>query len=329
MRLGIDFGTTRTVVAAADRGNYPVISFQAESGDMQTWYPSLVAMHDGETVSPLVAIQHLGEPGWYFLRSIKRLLGESSPDSPAAIGERNIPVFDLLVSYLTRLRQDLLEHSNLEVRSKEQLEVLIAIPANANSNQRFLTLEGFRRAGFRILGMINEPSAAGIEYAHHHITSKRVAHKEYLVVYDLGGGTFDASVIGLSDRYHEVLTDEGIAELGGDDFDALLLDLALARASFTRDLSHTERYHLLEECRRQKESLHPNTRRIAIDLSRGIEGGAAVMVPTEELYARSAPLIQRTITALESAMERQHNKTGISWSDVETVYLVGGSSDLP
>ena len=329
MRLGIDFGTTRTVVAAADRGNYPVVSFQSESGDMQPWYPSLIGGCGDRLLFALDAQAHQGEPEWFFLRSLKRSLGELLPDSTVTLAGRPLPAFDLLVQYLACLRRDLYERSNLNLKSKEPLEVLIASPANANSNQRFLTLEGFRRAGFQVLGMYNEPSAAGLEYAHSHVANQWTARKEYLVVYDLGGGTFDASVIALTDHYHEVLTDEGIVRLGGDDIDVILLDLTLARMRGSQDLSETARYHLIEECRRQKENLHPNTRRIAIDLGRAIEGGGTVIVTTEEFYSRCAPLVDRTIEALEAAVARVQHKSGMAWSDVETIYLVGGSSDLP
>jgi molecular chaperone DnaK (HSP70) len=329
MRLGIDFGTTRTVVAAADRGNYPVISFQTQTGDMQPWYPSLVAMRGREISFGLEAQANLGEPEWIFLRSFKRLLSELAPDAQVVLGDRTLPALELLVQYLTHLRQALVTASNLKMKANATVEALIATPANANSNQRFLTLEAFRGAGFRVLGMINEPSAAGIEYAHNHIKNEWITRKEYLVVYDLGGGTFDASVISLADRPYEVLTDEGIARLGGDDFDERLLELALARASLTRQIRAPERDQLLEECRRQKESLHPNTRKIAVDLGRGIEGAGTVIVPVEELYAACEPLIEETVTAVESAVSRVRQKTGLSWSDVATIYLVGGSSDLP
>lgn len=329
MRLGIDFGTTRTVVAAADRGNYPVISFQNEMGDMQPWYPSLIAAQGHQLAFALEAQAHAGKAEWSTLRSLKRLLGTLAPDAAVTLGDTAVSSLDLLTRYLTRLRHDLLDNSTLEVRQKAPLEALIAVPANANSNQRFLTLEAFRRSGFHVLGLINEPSAAGIEYAHSHISNEWTASKQYLVVYDLGGGTFDASVLGLSDHHHEVLTDEGIAHLGGDDVDALLLELALSHASLSRVLNSTERYLLLEECRRQKEGLHPNTRKIAIDLARAVEGGATVIVSTDELYARCAPMIDQTIVALETAMARVRRQSGLAWSDVETIYLVGGSSDLP
>jgi molecular chaperone DnaK (HSP70) len=329
MRLGIDFGTTRTVVAAADRGNYPVISFQDEGGDMQPWYPSVIGAHEGKLAFALEAQEKLGKPGWSILRSLKRALGAIAPDDSITVGDVVVPALDLLVRHLTALHRDLYERSNLDIKAKEPLEALIAVPANANSNQRFMTLEAFRRSGFQVLGMINEPSAAGIEYAHSHIANEWTSAKKYLVVYDLGGGTFDASVLQLADHHHEVMTDEGIAHLGGDDVDAILLELALAHASANMTLSPTAHCLLLEECRRQKEGLHPNTRKIAIDLGRAIEGEGTVIVTTEEFYSRCEPLIQRTILALEAAVGRIRHQSGLSWSDVETIYLVGGSSDLP
>ena len=199
---------------------------------------------------------------------------------------------------------------------------MIAVPANANSNQRFLTLEAFRRAGFQVRGLLNEPSAAGIEYAHHARRAGPSARRELVVVYDLGGGTFDASVISMAARRHEVVRSAGIAQLGGDDMDTLLLDLALEQAG-VQDWTAAERVRLLEECREKKEGLHPNTRRLAIDLARGREGAGTVVVSTSAFYERCQPLVARTIATLEEAMQ------GFDWGAVAALYVVGGASALP
>ncbi len=329
MRLGIDFGTTRTVVATVDRGNYPVVHFQTNAGDMQPWYPSLVCSRDSDTRYGVDAQAHQGESDWHFLGSFKRLLGDLAPDTPVTVGSLKIPIIDLLIRYLKRLHHDLCHRSNLEIKPKETLEALIAVPANANSNQRFLTLDAFRRAGFRILGMINEPSAAGIEFAHRHAANEWALRKEYLLVYDLGGGTFDASVICRRDFSHEVLTDEGIPRLGGDDFDQLLMKLACRRGVPPASPSDSDRFQLLEECRRQKESLHPNTRKIAIDPGRIFDPAEPIIITTEEFYAQCQPLVERTIAALETAIARVSRTHGITWHDIAVVYLVGGSADLP
>ena len=148
------------------------------------------------------------------------------------------------------------------------------------------------------------------------------AHRELVVVYDLGGGTFDASVISMAARRHEVVRSAGIAQLGGDDVDHLLLELALDQAG-VQDWTAPERVRLLEECREKKEGLHPNTRRLAIDLARGRESAGAVVVSTSAFYERCRPLVERTIATLEEAMQ------GLDWGAVAALYVVGGASALP
>ncbi|MBO0799267.1 MAG: Hsp70 family protein, partial [Blastocatellia bacterium] len=228
--LGIDFGTTRTVVAAVDRGNYPIVSFQAESGETLGWYPSVVATRGEELLFGFDAATKQSHPDWLVVRSFKRWLGSTGPYEALALGQKRISALQLLTEFLSQLRRDLIARSNLHIKARERLQAMISVPANANSNQRFITIEAFRNAGFDIRGMINEPSAAGIEYAHHLTTSGAAAKRETLLVYDLGGGTFDSSVISLADRDHQVLSSEGIAKLGGDNFYIILLDMALKAA---------------------------------------------------------------------------------------------------
>lgn len=333
MRLGIDFGTTRTVVSAVDRGDYPVIEFETGSGESRPWYPSLLALAltDDRLVAGWRAEAQRFDSEWTVLQSFKRWLADAGPESTVSLPGGDRRLIDLLARYLRGLRQDLRERSNLGARPREALEVLIAVPANAASGQRFVTLEAFRQAGFRVLGMVNEPSAAGIEYAHRHTTKSGHRRKEQLLVYDLGGGTFDASVIRITDRHHEILANDGVPRLGGDDFDAELLALALAEAGHPgpRHLSEPSRVRLLEECRQRKEGLHPNTRKILVDLELGVPGAGQVTVPVEEFEARCAPLVERTILAVESTVARCAEGSGGGWDELAGVYLVGGASDLP
>lgn len=327
MLLGIDFGTTRTVVAAADRGNYPTVSFQPEDGDTLEWYPSVVAARGAELIFGFDAAQKQGEPDWHVLRSFKSQLGTLGADERITIGEQQITALELLTRFLSALRNDLLTRSNLRVKQRRAgLEAMISVPANANSNQRFLTLEAFRRAGFVVRGMMNEPSAAGVEYAHHLTTSG--ARREVLVVYDLGGGTFDSSVISLVERDHEVLSSEGIVKLGGDNFDHILLDLTLQEAGID-EVPDPALITLLEECRHKKESLNPNTRRITIDLGQTIAGAGTIALPINAFYEKCRPLIESTIVAMEDVLEQAGRAVGYDLHDSAAVYLVGGSSDLP
>src|SRR5207249_1339693 len=139
-------------------------------GELTETYPTLVAARDQEIRFGLRAQQCAGQPGWTILRSCKRLLGESSVglDTPLAVGTTKTTVGDLVTGFLTALRRDILERSNLPTpRARgEPVEAVIATPANARSPQRFITLEAFRRAGFDVVAVLDEPSASGIEYAH-------------------------------------------------------------------------------------------------------------------------------------------------------------------
>jgi actin-like ATPase involved in cell morphogenesis len=322
MLLGIDYGTTRTVVATVDRGNYPVVSFHTAAGDTQDWYPSLITACGAVRLYGLDAARHQDDADWVLLRSFKRQLATLGPAAPLALSTGSVTALELLTAFLTQLRRDLVTRSNLHLTPQEPLEAVIAVPANANSNQRFLTLEAFRRAGFQVRGLLNEPSAAGIEYAHHTRSAGPSARRELVVVYDLGGGTFDASVISMAARRHEVVRSAGIAQLGGDDVDTLLLDLACEQAGL-RDWTAAEQARLLEECREKKEGLHPNTRRLAIDLARGREGAGVVVVSTSAFYERCQPLVECTLATLEEAMQ------GLDWGTVAALYVVGGASALP
>src|SRR5579885_3625669 len=166
MRLGIDFGTTRTVVAAVDRGNYPVISFDTPDRVAADWFPSLLAVRDDQRLYGWDAWMRQTEPDWTVVRSIKRVLENAGPHTVLKIGDHAVVLLDLLREMAAALRTALLESSSLDAKPGERLEAVLGVPANSNSNQRFMTAEAFRAAGFDVLGLLNEPSAASIEFGH-------------------------------------------------------------------------------------------------------------------------------------------------------------------
>jgi molecular chaperone DnaK (HSP70) len=328
VRLGIDFGTTRTVVARVESGNYPLVTFETEWGDGQEWYPSLVAGKEARRVFGWEAWSKHSEEEWQKIRSLKRYLSQANPETCLQVGGENVQILGLLIEYLSALRRDLLERSNLHLRVPAVLEVMIGVPANANNNQRFLTLEAFRRAGFEILGLINEPSAAGVEYAFRYRKQASERRKEFLMVYDLGGGTFDLSVIQMHDLRHRVMTTAGIEHLGGDDFDAILAALALEQAGL--DPQDRSNFWLLEECREKKENLKPNTRKMHIDLSRFLEEDREVTVTVADFYGRIRPMIEQTVAAVEDIIGRPSlNDASADWFQSAGLYLVGGAAELP
>ncbi|MFN8009720.1 MAG: Hsp70 family protein [Terriglobia bacterium] len=345
MRLGIDFGTTRTRVAAAIEKNYPLIEFEHESGFRQNWYPSLIAVRGDETTFGLDALPLQYDAAWELCPSFKRYLSGGHPQTIMAIGRVKQSLLDWLTQFLACLRQDLLTRSSLDVPSQEPFQVMVGIPTNANSNQRFLTLEAFRRANFEVLGMINEPSAAGIEFNYRYGQTDEVHEGKHLIVYDLGGGTFDVSVIRITGRRHEVISSEGISQLGGDDFDRQLLGAALSQSSLPQSLRRpfslaasgiiipplfsNVRPRLLHLCREAKESIRPNTRKISIDFGQINEGADVVLVPISQFYGKCEPLISRTIEQTELVLQSVLHELGPEYESVASVYLVGGSCDLP
>ena len=237
MDLGLDFGTTHTVVAHGDRGNYPVVSFLDEDGDARDHFPSVVADDGGTLVYGFAALE-AARRGMPSARSFKRLLAEPrvTPDTLMRLGDREVPLFDVLTGLFSAVLDALRTASSIEGRltGTTPARAMLGVPAQANSAQRFLTLEACRRAGFDVAGLVNEPSAASFEFAHRQarsITSRR----DLVIVYDLGGGTFDASLLRLSGTHHEVLDSFGVNRLGGDDFDQALAEAALQVAGRVGD----------------------------------------------------------------------------------------------
>lgn len=315
MRLGIDFGTTRTIVATVDRGNYPLVTFDTENGSGCEWYPGVFAFRDNEILTGFKAQEKLNDPSWTIHRSIKRLLSRAGPMDTVA----GLEVRDLMTRFLSDLKVNLLEHSNLNVQPNEPLEVAVAVPAHATANQRLITMDAFQKAGFHVIRMLDEPSAAGLEYAWRRPADAMV-RKRLLAVYDLGGGTFDASFIELNEDLHEVVTTEGLHDLGGDNFDKILLNLTGVTAE-PKDLAG-----LLEICRMEKERFNPNTRNLNVDIHRN---GFPVSVSIEDFENALRPLIDRSLSALELALSRAESHFGTDMHKHTVVYQVGGASSLP
>lgn len=320
MSLGIDFGTTRTVVAYADRGNYPVVSFESHTGDWVEWFPSVVAEHNGALSFGFDALAIGEEPDAHCVRSFKRLLAgsDASPRAEVTIGTVRIAVRDLCERFLIALRVALKKRSNLPraILKDKELVAVVAAPANAFCTQRFVTLDAFRGAGFSVESMLNEPSAAGFEYSHRHartLNSKR----EHVIVYDLGGGTFDASLVRLRGKRHEVVKTAGLARLGGDDFDRVLAEM-IAGPSFA-SLGPRERARLLTECRDAKEALNASSRKLTI---------LDVTVSVSDYFERCEPLVASTLEAMKPILEHSESE-GDELTGVAGVYVVGGASALP
>lgn len=331
MRVGIDLGTTRTVIASVDRGNYPVLSVEDATGDLHEHIPTVVGL-DGDDLlcgwEALAADAGRGE----IARSFKRLL--SLPDAtgatPVRIGARERSLAEVMNVFAAHVIAQI--RRSTRCAADEPIEVVLGVPAHAHSAQRLLTLDAFARAGATVLGLVNEPSAGAFEFTHRHprsVTSRRTA----VVVYDLGGGTFDASVVRVDGTDHVVERSIGIPHLGGDDFDAVLAHCAVrAAADDTADGARARidpsDPAVLDAARLAKERVLPQTRRMLIELE-----DADAMVSVADFYDAATPLVEQTLEAMgplvASSALAAADEAATSEEELAGIYLVGGAAALP
>lgn len=327
MRLGIDFGTTRTVVSGVDEGRYPVVTFELD-GELRDHLPGGAVAIGGELRFGPQAMELATHPeAVWATDSVKRSIGALAPDDPVP-GLPDITAIELVTAYLGWVRRMLLEHGNVRRELAGAIEAMVAVPAQAGTRQRYVTLEAFRRAGFAVLGVLNEPTAAAIEYALRHVQAvSGRSPKEYVVVYDLGGGTFDTAAVSLRGRRFELLASGGIARLGGADFDASIVDLALAHAGAdAAEIDPRTRVALLERAREAKEGLRPNSRKLLVDLAAA--GRDPVVLDASEVYEACEPSIARTIGEVQTVLD-ELAALGVDVEDTRklgAIYTVGGSA---
>lgn len=315
------------VVAVADRGNYPLVNFEAPDGRVRDWFPSLLAVSREKRVYGWEALEQQGKPGWTIVRSLKRWLKNAGPCSEFEVAGQRFNLSHVMTEMMAALRRELMEKSTLGAGKYDRLQAMLGVPANANSNQRFLTQESIRSAGFEVLGLLNEPSAAAVEFAYRNSSDRKNRVKGGLLVYDLGGGTFDVSLVDLGEAEHSVIASDGIPDLGGDDFDEILALLVLAEAGKPEpkegSLTAAEWYLLFDECREKKEALNPNSRKITIDLERVRKEWREISISVEAFYERCRPLVEASRRVAEGLLAGHPDHA------IDTLYVTGGASELP
>src|SRR5215213_2225675 len=128
MRLGIDLGTTRIVVAAVDRGNYPVVTFEDSEGTSWEWFPPLIAVRGVERLYGWDAWRVQAEPGFTIVRSIKRTLEDAGPETLISLADTSIPTHQLLEEMMVSLRTAIVEKSSVPWKPGEPIEVMLGVP---------------------------------------------------------------------------------------------------------------------------------------------------------------------------------------------------------
>ncbi len=314
--IGIDLGTTNSCVAVLEGGK-PVIIPNAEGGRTT---PSVVAFtRAGERLVGELAKRQAVTNAGGTIASIKRQMGtDSRVDTD---GKRRTPQ-EISAMILQKLKRDAEAYLGHPVS-----DAVITVPAYFNDTQRQATKDAGRIAGLNVRRIINEPTAAALAYGLDHGAAQKI------MVYDLGGGTFDVSIIEIGDGVIEVLSTCGDNHLGGDDFDQRLCNYLVSefkkqtRINLAKDPAAMQRVREAAE----KAKIELSNATIAyvnlpfIAQTRGgpIHMDLAVTRPTFDQLTRD--LVDRTTLPVQTAL----NDAGISTRELGKVLLVGGSTRIP
>ncbi len=338
--IGIDLGTTNSCVAVME-GNQPTVIINNEG---QRTTPSVVAFTDGgeRKIGSPAKRQAITNPN-NTVFSIKRFMGETYDQVTTEVnrvpykvvrGENNTPRVDISGKLYTPQEISAMILQKMKKTAEEYLrqdvtEAVITVPAYFSDSQRQATKEAGRIAGLDVKRIINEPTAAALAYG---LDKKDKDMK--VAVYDLGGGTFDISILQLGDGVFEVLSTNGDTHLGGDDFDQVIIDwLAREFASenggidLKKDPMALQR--LKEAAEKAKIELSSQTStEINLPYIMPVDGVPKHLAKTltrAKFEQLSDALFQRSIAPCRQALADAH----ISASDIDEVLLVGGSTRIP
>ncbi|EOV8483118.1 Fe-S protein assembly chaperone HscA [Klebsiella aerogenes] len=323
LAAGIDLGTTNSLVATVRSG-------QAETlPDHQGRYllPSVVNYHaSGLTVGYEARLNAAQDPV-NTISSVKRMMGRSLADIQTRYphlpyqlqaSENGLPMIQTAGGLLNpvRVSADILKA--LAARATEALAgdldgVVITVPAYFDDAQRQGTKDAARLAGLHVLRLLNEPTAAAIAYG---LDS---GQEGVIAVYDLGGGTFDISILRLSRGVFEVLATGGDSALGGDDFDHLLTDYLREQAGLSDRSDNRLQRELLDAAIAAKIALSD------ADVAHVAVGGWQGDISRSQFNDLIAPLVKRTLMACRRALK----DAGVEAQEVLEVVMVGGSTRVP
>ncbi len=314
--IGIDLGTTNSVVAVMEGGEPVVIP--SHEGARTT--PSVVAFtKEGERlVGQIAKRQAITNPD-RTISSIKRKMGS---DFKVKIDDNNLNPQEISAMILQKLKADAEAYLGDKVT-----QAVITVPAYFSDSQRQATKDAGRIAGMEVLRIINEPTAASLAYG----LDKEHAHK--ILVYDLGGGTFDVSLLEIGDGVFEVLATNGDTMLGGDDFDDRVMN-------FVADQFQKENGIDLRKDRMAEQRLKEASEKAKIELSTAMSTNINlpfitadangpkhldVTLTRAKFNELTHDLVERTVGPMQTALK----DAGLTANDIDKVILVGGSTRIP
>ncbi len=314
--IGIDLGTTNSCVAVMEGGE-PVVIANAEGGRTT---PSVVAFSkNGERMVGQVAKRQAIQNPDRTIASIKRKMGT---DAKVALDGKNYTPQEISAMVLQKLKADAEAYLGHAVS-----EAVITVPAYFNDAQRQATKDAGRIAGLDVKRIINEPTAAALAYG----VDKE--NDQQIMVYDLGGGTFDVSILEIGDGVIEVLATAGDTHLGGDDFDQRIMDYLAAEFKKENGIDlkgdKVAMQRLKEAAEKAKIELSGvTTSNVNLPYITADATGPKHLDTTltrAKFNELTADLVERTMVPVRQAMK----DAGLSASDIAKVLLVGGSSRIP
>lgn len=323
LAVGIDLGTTNSLVATVRSGSAKVLP--DANGNLLV--PSVVRYQADAVTVGLEAAEHRISDSHNTITSVKRLLGKKLADVdqshlPYRFAEQDSPLIETVAGPVNPIQVSAEILKSLAARASESLQsepdgVVITVPAYFDDAQRQGTKDAAQLAGLHVLRLLNEPTAAAIAYG---LDS---GDEGVIAVYDLGGGTFDISILRLSKGVFEVLATGGDSALGGDDFDAAIVGWLQQQAGIS-DLADSQLVRQLYSlATAAKVALSDSdSTEIVLD-SHGYQWrGELSRSQFDELVA---PLVQRSIRACRRALR----DAGITQDEVGEVVMVGGSTRIP
>ena len=300
--IGIDLGTTYSAVAKIDQNGIPKII--ENNGKNIT--ASCVALDNNILVVGDGPEAKYGEKGFSIGARFKRHMGE---DHLTELGSNKFSPTDLSAAVLSEMKRI------AEKEVGEIAEAVVTIPANFTHEARDATMQAAKKAGLDVKYIINEPTAAALYYGY----DGRDTMSGNYIIYDLGGGTFDVSVVKISGDNIEVLATEGVSKLGGDDFDRALREIIKTKYKSLSGLEASDQKIPLAKVTEMKIKLsNRETAKFLIE-------DEIVEVSRTEFEAAISSLINQTEMLCESVLD----EANLSLSEIKKVLLAGGSTRIP
>ncbi|WP_411343227.1 molecular chaperone DnaK [Paenibacillus sp. WLX1005] len=314
--IGIDLGTTNSCVAVMEGGEAVVIP--NPEGARTT--PSVVGFKkDGERiVGETAKRQSITNPD-RTISSIKRHMGT---DHKETIDDKNYSSQEISAMILQKLKSDAEAYLGQPVT-----QAVITVPAYFNDSQRQATKDAGKIAGLEVLRIVNEPTAAALAYG------LEKSEDQTILVYDLGGGTFDVSILELGDGFFEVKATSGDNHLGGDDFDQVIIDYLVSEfkkdqgIDLSKDKAAVQRLKdAAEKAKKELSGVLTTTISLPfITVADGVPQHLEVNLTRAKFEELTASLVERTLGPTRQAIK----DSGLSANEIDKIVLVGGSTRIP